>query len=185
MGRTSARSDGKIAQQIRRGVSKRLFVCGHHPGKTSRYFRDIPDSQLEEAAYSAQAQEFIQNVGGMDYQVSARGNNLSGGQKQRLLIARALAANPEILILDDSSSALDYRTDAAVRRALHEKFSHTTSIIIAQRISSIRGADHILVLDGGKEIGYGTHEHLMAACPVYQEIARSQMGRNGEVEADA
>ena len=150
-----------------------------------RYFRDIPDSQLEEAAGSAQAQEFIQTVGGMDYQVSARGNNLSGGQKQRLLIARALAANPEILILDDSSSALDYRTDAAVRRALHDKFSHTTSIIIAQRISSIRGADHILVLDGGREIGYGTHEHLMATCPVYQEIAHSQMGEMGEVAADA
>ena len=126
-----------------------------------RYFRDIPPYQLKFAAENAQAQDFIQSVGGMDYEVAARGNNLSGGQKQRLLIARALAGNPEILVLDDASSALDYRTDAVLRKALHQHFSDTTSIIIAQRISSIQGADHILVLDNGKEIGYGTHEELM------------------------
>lgn len=150
-----------------------------------RYFRELTDGQLEAAARDAQAEEFIRAVGGMDYAVSVRGNNLSGGQKQRLLIARALAANPKILILDDSSSALDYRTDAALRGALHERFSHTTCVIIAQRISSIRGADLILVLDNGREIGCGTHEQLMASCPVYREIAESQMGTGGEVDGNA
>ena len=161
------------------------FLFADTIGENIRFFREISNDQLEFAAKNAQAQEFIQTVGGMDYEVSARGNNLSGGQKQRLLVARALAANPEILILDDSSSALDYKTDATLRKALHENFSGTTSIIIAQRISSIKGADHILVLEDGKEIGYGTHETLMRECSVYQEIAESQMGTGGEVDADA
>ncbi len=150
-----------------------------------RYFRELSDGQLEAAVQNAQAQEFIRSVGGMDYAVSVRGNNLSGGQKQRLLIARALAANPEILILDDASSALDYRTDAALRGALHEHFAHTTCVIIAQRVSSIRGADCILVLENGRAIGCGTHEQLMASCPVYREIAESQMGTGEEVIPDA
>ena len=143
------------------------------------YFRRLPDSQIISAAKDAQAEEFIKSVGSMDYKISARGNNLSGGQKQRVLIARALASKPEILILDDASSALDYRTDAVLRKSLHENFASTTSIIIAQRISSIKGADYILVLDEGKEIGYGTHEELMNTCDVYREIAKSQMGTGG------
>ncbi len=150
-----------------------------------RYFRDIPEKEIKQAAETAQAEEFIHTVGGMEYAVSARGNNLSGGQKQRLLIARALAAHPEILILDDSSSALDYRTDAVLRRELARHHAETTSIIVAQRISSIKGADHILILDGGEMIGYGTHAQLMKTCPVYQEIAESQMGTAGEVSEDA
>ncbi len=150
-----------------------------------RYFREIPKKEIERAAKTAQAEEFIRTVGGMEYAVSARGNNLSGGQKQRLLIARALAAHPEILILDDSSSALDYRTDAVLRRELARHHAETTSIIVAQRISSIKGADHILILDGGEMIGYGTHAQLMKTCPVYQEIAESQMGTAGEVSEDA
>ena len=104
-----------------------------------------------------------------------RGNNLSGGQKQRLLIARALAAQPEILILDDASSALDYRTDAQLRKALHHHFQETTSIVVAQRISSIMGADHILVLEEGKIIGYGTHETLLRDCEIYRSISHMQM----------
>ena len=108
--------------------------------------------------------------------LNIKGANLSGGQKQRVLIARALAARPEILILDDSSSALDYRTDAEMRKGIREHFQDTTLVIVAQRVSSIRNADHILVLEDGVPIGYGTHEELMEGCDVYSEISRSQMG---------
>lgn len=139
--------------------------------------RGLTDSQIEKAARCAQAMEFIQSLDdGFDHQLSAKGTNLSGGQKQRLLIARALAANPEILVLDDSSSALDYRTDARLRQALREQYKDTTTIIIAQRISSIKHCDHILVLDDGKEIGYGTHQELLESCEVYRQISQSQMG---------
>ena len=105
-----------------------------------------------------------------------KGANLSGGQKQRILIARALAAHPDFLVLDDSSSALDYRTDSRLRRQLKEHFRDTTTIMIAQRISSVMHADHILVLEDGEMIGYGTHEELMESCEIYQEISRSQTG---------
>jgi ATP-binding cassette subfamily B protein len=97
-----------------------------------------------------------------------------------MLIARALAKKPEILILDDSSSALDYKTDAAMRQVIRQYFEGTTTVIIAQRISSIKHADHILVLEEGQALGYGTHEELMKTCELYQEIARLQMGEGGE-----
>lgn len=138
--------------------------------------RTLGESQVEEALLYARAKEFVEEKGGMEERLDIRGANLSGGQKQRILIARALAAHPEILILDDSSSALDYKTDAALRRELREHFSGTTCIVIAQRISSVMGADHILVLEDGQEIGYGTHEELMEHCQVYREISDSQMG---------
>ena len=109
-------------------------------------------------------------------QLTIKGANLSGGQKQRILIARALAARPDILVLDDASSALDYQTDAAFRKAIKENFAETTIIIVAQRVSSIRHADHILVLENGAAIGYGKHKHLMKCCEVYREISHSQMG---------
>ena len=112
----------------------------------------------------------------MQEQLDIKGANLSGGQKQRVLIARALAAHPEFLILDDSSSALDYKTDAALRKEIREHFKGTTTVIIAQRISSIMHADHILVLEDGRQIGYGTHEELMKTCELYREISESQMG---------
>ena len=108
--------------------------------------------------------------------LAMKSSNLSGGQKQRLLIARALAADPEILILDDSSSALDYKTDSLLRKALAENFGKTTTIIIAQRISSIMHADRILVLEDGRMLGYGTHEELLENCGVYREIYELQMG---------
>ena len=116
----------------------------------------------------------------MDAQVAVRGNNLSGGQKQRLLIARALAANPEILILDDASSALDYQTDSRLRQALRQNYRHTTTVVVAQRISSLCHADLILVLDDGKVIGAGNHRQLMDSCQEYRMIADTQMGERKE-----
>lgn len=145
-----------------------------------RMGRQLGLEEIVQALSYAQAEEFTQekerSEGGM---LDIRGANLSGGQKQRVLIARALAARPEILILDDSSSALDYRTDAMMRRQLKENFSGTTTILIAQRISSVMHADHILVLEDGEMIGYGTHEELLMGCAVYREISRSQTGDIG------
>ena len=145
-----------------------------------RMGRQLGLEEIVQALSYAQAEEFTQekerSEGGM---LDIRGANLSGGQKQRVLIARALAARPEILILDDSSSALDYRTDAMLRRQLKENFSGTTTILIAQRISSVMHADHILVLEDGEMIGYGTHEELLMGCAVYREISRSQTGDIG------
>ena len=142
-----------------------------------RFGREISQEGIEKAMECAQAQPFIQELEeGLCYRLAIRGSNLSGGQKQRVLIARALAAHPEILILDDSSSALDYQTDARLRQALAKNFKKTTTIIVAQRASSIRHADHILMLENGKEIGYGTHEELMASCEPYRQISISQMG---------
>ena len=103
---------------------------------------------------------------------------MSGGQRQRLLIARALAAKPEILLLDDCSSALDYRTDARLRQSLQEKFRDTTKIVVAQRISAIRHADHILALEEGRTVGYGTHEELLKGCPLYRTLYEMQMGED-------
>ena len=139
--------------------------------------RNLPQQRIEQAAVSAQAMEFIDTLPErFEHMVTARGTNLSGGQKQRVLLSRALAGNSEILILDDSSSALDYKTDSQLRSALREQYDGITTIVIAQRVSSILHADHILVLDEGKEIGYGTHEQLMESCAVYREISESQMG---------
>ena len=139
--------------------------------------RGLSEEQIYKAAESAQAMEFINGLPeGMEHMVTARGTNLSGGQKQRVLLARALAGNSEILVLDDSSSALDYKTDSMLRQALREDYSGMTTIVIAQRISSILHADHILVLEDGTSIGYGTHEQLMEHCEVYRQISESQMG---------
>ena len=145
------------------------------------FFRGLSDDALRRAAEDAQAADFIaQKDGGMDAEVMVRGNNLSGGQKQRLLIARALAADPEILILDDASSALDYRTDAALRRALREGYHNTTTVLVAQRISSLRHADLILVLHDGAVIGAGSHDALMQSCEEYRIISNIQMGDGKE-----
>lgn len=141
--------------------------------------RDLTREELQEALFYAQAKEFVEDRSDKEAEsLNIKGANLSGGQKQRVLIARALAAKPEILILDDSSSALDYRTDAALRKGIKEHMRDTTLVIIAQRVSSIKGADHILVLEDGAAIGYGTHEELMKSCEVYREISRSQMGED-------
>ena len=107
--------------------------------------------------------------------LTSKGTNVSGGQRQRILIARALAGAPEILILDDSSSALDYRTDANLRKAIATELD-TTTVVVAQRVSSVMHADHILVLENGQVIGAGRHEELLASCDAYREISDSQMG---------
>ena len=133
--------------------------------------------EIERAARCAQASEFIDALpDGYDHVVHAKAVNLSGGQRQRLLIARALAGNPEILILDDSSSALDYRTDAAMRAAVRREYPDTTTILIAQRVSSVRGADQILVLEKGRMAGLGGHDSLLRTCPLYAQIERIQTG---------
>jgi len=139
--------------------------------------RGIDRVNIQRATVLAQADEFIKAVdGGLDYKLTIKGANLSGGQKQRVLISRAFAGNPEILILDDASSALDYKTDAKLRQALSEHFKNTTKIIVAQRISSIKHADKILVLDEGNVIGFGTHDELIKICDVYAEISKTQLG---------
>lgn len=141
--------------------------------------RSLPEEQILRAARTAQA-DFIQDkTGRLDSTLTVKGANLSGGQKQRLLIARALAANPEILLLDDCSSALDYKTDAALRHDLARDFKETTTLIVAQRISSIMNADKILVLDEGRMIGFGTHADLLDRCDSYREIFDVQMGEMG------
>ena len=145
-----------------------------------RFFRELDDDALAQAAADAQADFIQEKEGKMDAEVMVRGNNLSGGQKQRLLISRALAANPEILILDDASSALDYRTDANLRRALRQHHRNTTTVLVAQRISSLRHADLILVLSDGRVIGAGNHEALLQTCEEYRIIAQTQMGDGRE-----
>lgn len=139
--------------------------------------RDVETEEMRKAAGDAMAREFIESYEDTyDHKAVVRGANLSGGQRQRVLIARALAAAPRILVLDDSSSALDYKTDAALRKAIREHHADTTTIIIAQRISSIMALDDIIMLDEGKIIGHGTHEELLQSCSMYQEIYRTQMG---------
>lgn len=139
--------------------------------------RELDETQVQEALLYARAREFVENRTDREEEaLNIKGANLSGGQKQRVLIARALAAKPRILILDDSSSALDYKTDEALRKGIREHFAGTTLVIVAQRISSILNADHILVMEDGKAIGYGTHEELLRSCAVYREIGKSQMG---------
>ena len=142
-----------------------------------RFGRDISIEDIKKATAIAQADSFIESFpDGYSHQLSSKGTNLSGGQRQRVLIARALAAKPEILVLDDSSSALDYKTDAALREALNQNLADSTVITVAQRVSSVKNCDLILVLDEGKIIGRGTHEHLLETCPEYREISDSQMG---------
>ncbi|WP_294098849.1 ABC transporter ATP-binding protein [uncultured Ruminococcus sp.] len=134
------------------------------------------DEELGNAIALSQAEEFVQKLpDGTEHMISQMGRNVSGGQKQRLSIARALSRKPEILVFDDSFSALDYKTDAKLREGLNEKLGDTTKIIVAQRISTIRHADKIIVLDRGEAVGMGTHDELMKNCDVYKEIALSQL----------
>jgi ATP-binding cassette subfamily B multidrug efflux pump len=137
---------------------------------------EIDDNKVEEAAEIAQASGFIkEKPEGYESPIAQGGSNVSGGQKQRLSIARAIAKSPKIYIFDDSFSALDYKTDVAVRRALGEKVKDSTVIIVAQRISTVLHADQIIVLEDGHIAGKGTHRELMENCEVYRQIAMSQL----------
>lgn len=150
--------------------------------KNIDFGRRFSKEQIEEAAARAQAKEFIQQLPQqLAYELHARGSNLSGGQKQRVLLSRALAGEPQILVLDDSASALDYQTDAKLRQVLKQQFADTTTILIAQRIGSIQHADKILVLENGRMSGFGDHATLLATNTIYQEIYHGQTG--GRVNA--
>ena len=139
--------------------------------------REMTADDITLAVKSAMADEFIDSLSeGLNYEAAIKGANLSGGQKQRILVSRALAAKPEILILDDSSSALDYKTDAAMRKAIRENYPDATLVMIAQRVSSVMNMTNILVLDNGRCIGFGTHEELMEHCAPYRDICEIQMG---------
>ena len=150
-------------------------------GDNIRLDRELPMEDIMRAISDAQAAEYIGEKGGLDAEIVSRGQNLSGGQQQRLLIARALAGSPDILLLDDSSSALDFSTEAKLRQALRERGGDTTVITVAQRISAVMHCDQILVLEDGVPCGLGTHQELMQACDLYREIATLQIG--GEDDA--
>ena len=141
---------------------------------------DATDAQLIEAARVAQASDVLEAKGGLDGEIEQNGSNLSGGQRQRLTIARALVRRPEILVLDDSASALDMTTDAHLRQAIAALDYKPTVFIISQRTASIMNADQILVLDDGKLAGKGTHAELMERCQIYREIYESQFRKEGE-----
>jgi ATP-binding cassette subfamily B protein len=139
------------------------------------FFRGRSDDEIERAIDIAQAKDFIYNLEGeLNHEIATRGMNVSGGQRQRLLVSRAVLGNPDILILDDASSALDYKTDAALRSAIKHKVD-TTTVIVSQRVASVRSADKILVLNGGRAVGLGTHEELIKSNDEYREIAAVQM----------
>lgn len=143
--------------------------------------RGLSREQIEKGSRIAQAAEFIHDKeDDYDFILNSKGTNLSGGQRQRILVSRALASDPDILILDDSSSALDYKTDAALRKAIFTEMKNSTVFIVAQRVSSVMQCDRILVLDEGLPVAYGTHDELMQNCEIYKEISDSQMG--GEIE---
>ncbi len=158
-------------------VMQNDFLFGDTIAENIRFGRDVSDDDMSDAEDSAQAAEFIDALDEKeDYMLTAKGTNLSGGQRQRVLLSRAFAAEPEFLLLDDSSSALDYKTDAKLRKALNDRYPNTTMIIIAQRVSSIKNCDQIIVLDHGVIDGIGTHEELLKKNALYAQISDSQMG---------
>ena len=141
-----------------------------------KFYRDISEEQINRALRTSQSDFVYSLKDQLDSQVEERGNNFSGGQKQRLLIARSLAGQPKVLIFDDCSSALDYKTDANMRQAIRKNYPNTTMIVVSQRISSIMNCDKILVIDKGQVVDFGTNEELLERSDIYQEIYASQIG---------
>lgn len=174
---------GELRDKIGMVLQKAVLFCGTIRDNLKWGNEEASDDELWEALRIAQAEEFVlKKEKQLDEMIEQEGRNLSGGQKQRLSIARALVKKPEILILDDSASALDYATDAALRKALKEMPGETTVFIVSQRASSLMHADTIIVLDDGDVAGMGTHEELLKDCEVYQEIYYSQFERKEEDE---
>lgn len=177
--------DGKDVRTYEKDTLHRMFgvvfqndvVFADTLAENISFGREISEEAMRNAVADARAAEFVEAYDDKyQHRAAIHGSNLSGGQRQRILISRALAADPDILILDDASSALDYKTDAALRKAIREHHSGTTTIIVAQRVSSIMSLDRILVMNEGRVIGQGTHEELLRSCPQYQEIYKTQMG---------
>ena len=143
------------------------------------------DEEINEAIRLSCADEFVERIGGLDFKVEQGGANLSGGQRQRLCIARALLTSPKILVLDDSTSAVDMNTDKAIRKAFKESIPDTTKLIIAQRIASVMDADKIIVMENGRIDGFGTHEELMESNEIYREVYTSQVEAGGDFDESA
>ena len=178
------RIDGKPIQSLtKEELHSRLgvvfqydFLMADTIRENIRFGRDIQEDAMLEAIDCAQASFIHEKEGGLDFELNVKGRNLSGGQQQRVLITRALAGDPRILLLDDCSSALDFRTDRELRHALRERHGLATTVIVAQRVSAVMAADLILVMDKGRIIGKGTHPELMENCPMYKELCELQLG---------
>lgn len=177
--------DGRDVRTYRKDELRRKFGVCFQSGMVFQdtlranvdFGRGLEETALRAAVEDAQAAEYIDALeDGLDHRADIKGANLSGGQKQRLLVARALAGKPEVLILDDSSSALDYRTDASLRRAITQNYREAALILVAQRVSSVMGMSRILVMDNGRCVGYGAHEELLETCAPYRETYQMQMG---------
>ena len=159
-------------------VPQRAILFSGTVKSNVEYGVEASEEAMKKAVKIAQAEEFVMNMPERyDGTIAPGGNNLSGGQKQRLSIARAIRRHPEIYIFDDSFSALDYKTDRALRKALKEEKGAATMLIVAQRIGTIMDADRIIVLDHGRIVGQGTHRELLENCQVYREIAESQLSQ--------
>ncbi|MBQ7305072.1 MAG: ABC transporter ATP-binding protein [Clostridia bacterium] len=152
------------------------FLMADSIRENIRFGRDVAEEAMLSAVDCAQASFVHQKDGGLDFMLNVKGRNLSGGQQQRVLIARSLAADPRLLLLDDCSSALDFRTDRALRHALRERHGEATTILIAQRVSAVMAADHILVMDQGRIIAQGKHDDLLHSCPMYRQLCQLQLG---------